>query len=93
LLLAIVPKAMDRLSAGNVDTASVRFVQRIGLNDENVRRTLMAFLQEIESPGWNSKFYGEILLTLLLSQLIRCTSNLSRPQRMTYRKGGLPTWR
>jgi AraC-like DNA-binding protein len=92
LLLTIAPKAMDRLSAGEVDTAGVRFVQRIGLNDENVRRTLLAFLQEIEGPGWNSKFYGEILLTLLLSQLIRCASNLSRPERIPYRKGGLPTW-
>jgi AraC family transcriptional regulator len=93
LLLTIAPKAMDHLSGGNVDTATVRFVQQIGMNDENVRRTLLAFLQENESPGWNSKFYAETLLTLLMSQLIRCASNLSRPQRMPYKKGGLPTWR
>jgi AraC family transcriptional regulator len=93
LLLMIVPKVMDRLSASNVDTESVRFFQRIGMDDEDVRRTLLAFLQEIENPGWNSKFYVETLLTLLLSQLIRCASNLARPQRIFYRKGGLPSWR
>jgi AraC family transcriptional regulator len=93
LLLTILPKAVDRLSAGNVDMGSVRFVQQIGLNDENVRRTLLAFLQEIESPGWNSRFHADTLLTLLLSQLVRCASNLTGSQQMPYRKGGLPNWR
>ena len=93
LLLTILPKAVDRLSVGNVDMASVRFVQQIGLNDENVRRTLLAFLQEIESPGWNSRFHADILLTLLLSQLVRCASNLTGSQQMPYRNGGLPNWR
>jgi AraC-like DNA-binding protein len=93
LLVTIAPNAMDRLSASDVDTASVRFLQRIGVDDENVRRTLLTLLQEIESPGWNSKLYIETLLTLLLSQLVRCASNLTMPQRIRYRKGGLPSWR
>jgi AraC-like DNA-binding protein len=93
LLLTIAPKATDRLSACNLDAASLRFVQRIGVDDESVRRTLLDFMQEIDNPGWNSKFYAETLLTLLLSQLVRCASNLTESQRMPYRKGGLASWR
>jgi AraC family transcriptional regulator len=92
-LLTIAPQAMERLSAGEVDATSVRFVQRIGVDDDNVRRTLLAFLQEIENPGWNSKLYAETLRTLLLSQLIRCASNLTGSRQMPYRKGGLASWR
>ena len=93
LLLTIAPKILDRLFAGNVDTGSVRLVQQIGVDNENVRRTLLAILGEIESPGWNSRFYAETLVTLLVSQLIRCASNPTGPQRMPYKKGGLPNWR
>ena len=91
--LTIAPKVMDRLSASNVDTGSVRLVQQIGVDNENVRGTLLAILEEIESPGWDSKFYAETLVTLLVSQLIRCALNLTGPQRMPYKKGGLPNWR
>lgn len=91
LLLTISPKGISRLAVG--DTEGVTFDQRIGVDDEDVRRTLLAFLQEIESPGWNSKLYVETLVTLLLSQLVRCASNLSGQQRFIYRKGGLPGWR
>jgi AraC-like DNA-binding protein len=93
LLLTIAPKAMDRLPAGGVDSARVKFVQRIGVDDEDVRRTLLTLLQEIERPGWNSSFYIETVLTLLLSQLVRCASNLTKPQWARYKKGGLPSWR
>ena len=93
LLLTIAPKILDRLFASNVNTGSVRLVQQIGVDNENVRGTLLAILGEIESPGWNSRFYAETLVTLLVSQLIRCASNLTGPQRMLYRKGGLPNWR
>jgi AraC-like DNA-binding protein len=93
LLVTIAPEAMSRLSADDLDTASVRFLQRIGVDDENIRRTLLTLLEEIESPGWNGKLYVEALLTLLLSQLVRCASNLSVPRRTPYRKGGLPSWR
>jgi len=93
LLLAIAPKVKDRLSTSGADAGSVRFVQRIGVDDENLRRTLLAVLEEIESPGWNSKFYAETLLTVLLGQLIRCASNLTRQHRVPYKKGGLPSWR
>ena len=93
LLLTIAPKVINRLSASNGDTGGVRLVQQIGVDDENVRRTLLAILEEIESPGWDSKFYAETLVTLLLSQLIRCASNLTGPRRKPYTKGGLPNWR
>lgn len=93
LLLTIAPRAVDRLFAGDVDAASVRLVQRIGMNDDNVRRTLLTFLEEIENPGSNSKSYSEILLALLLRQLIRCASSLARSERISYRKGGLASWR
>lgn len=91
LLLTIAPKGMSRLSVE--DAAGVIFDQRVGVDDEDVRRTLLAFLQEIENPGWNSKLYVETLLTLLLSQLVRCASNLGGQHRLIYRKGGLPGWR
>ena len=93
LFLTIAPKVMDRLLARNVDTRSVRLVQQIGVDNEDVRRTLLGILAEMDSPGWNSKFYAETLVTLLLSQLIRCASNLTGARRMPYRKGGLPNWR
>jgi AraC family transcriptional regulator len=93
LLVTIAPKVMNRLSANDVDTAGVRLHQQIGVDDENVRRTLVTLLHEIENPGWNNKFYIETLLTLLLSQLVRCASNLTTPRRIPYRKGGLPSWR
>lgn len=93
LLLTIAPKVKDRLSTSGVDAGSVRFVQRIGVDNENLRRTLLAILEEIESPGWNSKFYAETLLTLLLSQLVRCASNLNGQHQVPYKKGGLPSWR
>jgi AraC-like DNA-binding protein len=91
LLLTIAPNAMSRISIG--DAADVIFDQRVGVDDEDLCRTLLAFLQEIESPGWNSTLYVETLLTLLLSQLVRCASNLGRPQRLIYKKGGLQGWR
>jgi len=91
LLLTISPKLVTRLSFE--DASHITFDQRVGVDDEDVRRTLSTFLQEIESPGWNSGLYVETLLTLLLSQLVRCASNLGSPQRLTYKKGGLPGWR
>jgi AraC-like DNA-binding protein len=91
LLLTIAPKGISRLSG--VDVSDVMFEQRIGIDDDDLRRTLLAFVQEIESPGWNTRLYVETLLTLVLNQLVRCASNLRREQRLIYRKGGLPGWR
>jgi AraC family transcriptional regulator len=93
LLLAIAPQVMERLYTGSGDTGTVTFIQRIGVDDEDLRRTLLSLLQEVESPGWNSKFYTETLLALLLSQLVRCASNRTRLQRMPYKKGGLSSLR
>jgi AraC-like DNA-binding protein len=91
LLLTIAPRAISRVLGS--DSAGITFEQRIGIDDDDMRRTLLAFLQEIESPGWNSELYVETLLTLLLNQLVRCASNLGQQRRLTYRKGGLPGWR
>jgi len=91
LLLTIAPKSIGRLFGG--DNPDITFEQRIGVDDEDMRRTLLVLLQEIESPGWNSKLYVETLLTLLVSQIVRCASNLVGPHRTIYKKGGLPGWR
>lgn len=91
LLLTIAPKSVSRLFGD--DTPGVTFVQKIGVGDEDMRRTLLVLLQEIENPGWNSGLYVETLLTLLSSQLVRCASDLRGPQHMIYKKGGLPGWR
>lgn len=91
LLLTIAPAGISRLFGG--DTPRVTFEQRIGIDDEDMRRTLLVLLQEVENPGWNSELYIETLLTLLLSQLVRRASNLRGPQRAIYKKGGLPGWR
>jgi AraC-like DNA-binding protein len=93
LLLTIAPGVIDRLSDGSADAASVKFVQRVGVEDPDMRRTLLTFLHEMENPGWNSGFYIETLLTLLLSQLVRCASNLTAPRRTPCNKGGLSSWR
>jgi AraC-like DNA-binding protein len=93
LLLTIAPVVLERLFGDGADTANVKFAQRIGVDDENLRHTLLSFLHETESPGWNSRLYIEALLTLLLSQLVRCAWNLTSPKPTPYRKGGLANWR
>jgi AraC-like DNA-binding protein len=91
LLLMITPASIRRLLCD--ETPTITFEQRIGVDDADMRRTLLIFLQEIESPGWNSERYVDTLLTLLLSQLVRCISNLGKPRPVVYKKGGLPGWR
>jgi AraC family transcriptional regulator len=91
LLLTVAPNGISRLLGS--DAADVTFEQRIGVDDDDVRRTLLVLLQEMESPGWKTELYVKTLLTLLLSQLARCTSNLTATRRAIYKKGGLPSWR
>ena len=93
LLIAIDPDTIERLGNVEFDVSEVEFHQEIDLNDEAVRRTLNALKDEIEQPGPVRTPYCHILTMLLLTQLIRCASNLASPRRPTYIKGGLPNWR
>jgi AraC family transcriptional regulator len=91
-LLTIDPAVVNRLDPGAVNVAELRFRQQIGIEDPGLRQTLLAIKQEIEAPGLNSRLYIDNLMMLLLTQLLRCASNLVMPRR-THVKGGLPGWR
>ena len=93
LLLTIDPTLVNRLDAGDVNIAELQFRQQIGTEDQGVRLALVAIMQEIETPGLNSRSYIDTLLILLLTRLMRCASNFATPHRPTYVKGGLPNWR
>jgi AraC family transcriptional regulator len=93
LLLTIDPALVHRLDAGDVNIAELQFRQQIGTEDQGVRLTLVAIMQEIEAPGLNSRSYIDTLLILLLTRLMRCASNFATPRQPTYVKGGLPNWR
>jgi AraC-like DNA-binding protein len=93
LLLSIDPALVNRPDVGDVNLADLQFRQQIGIEDEGIRLTLTAITQEIEAPGLNSKLYVDCLLTLLLTQLMRCASNFAAPRQPAYVKGGLPNWR
>jgi AraC family transcriptional regulator len=93
LLLTIQPSNMWWRNDLEIDLSAVRFQQKIGLNNEAVCQTLIAMKQELEAPGINGAFYIKILLSLLLTRLMRCASNLTEPSKVTYAKGGLPNWR
>lgn len=93
LMLTIKPSLMNWRNDLEVDVAALRFQQKIGLNDESARQTLIAMQRELEAPGINGAFYFDVLLFLLLIRLMRCASNLAEPRKATYAKGGLPSWR
>jgi len=93
LMLTIQPGFMSRRGDLEIDLAAVRFRQKIGLNDKAACQSLIAMQQELEAPGINGTFYVDILLSLLLTRLMRCASNLAVPCNATYAKGGLPSWR
>jgi AraC-like DNA-binding protein len=93
LLLTIDPTLVNRLDVGDVNVAELQFRQQIGIEDQGVRLTLVAIMQEIEAPGLNSRLYLDTLLMLLLTRLMRCASNLAAPCQPAYVKGGLPNWR
>ena len=93
LLLAIDPEFVNRLDMDDGNVAKLQFIQQIGIEDHGVRLTLAAIMQEIEAPGLNSRLYFDTLLTLLLTRLMRCASNLATPRQPAYVKGGLPNWR
>jgi AraC family transcriptional regulator len=93
LLLSIDPALVNRLCAGEVNVADLQFRQQIGIEDQGIRLTLTTIEQEIEAPGLNSRLYIDSLLMLLLTQLMRCTSNFAAPRKPAYVKGGLPHWR
>jgi AraC-like DNA-binding protein len=93
LLLTIDPTLVNRLDVGDVNVAELQFRQQIGTDDQGVRFTLVAIMQEIEAPGLNSRSYIDTLLMLLLTRLMRCASNFATPSQRAYVKGGLPNWR
>jgi AraC-like DNA-binding protein len=93
LMLTIQPSVMNWRNDLEMDLAAVRFQQKIGLNDEAARQSLIAMQQELEAPGINGALYVDTLLFLLLTRLVRCASNLAQPSKGTYAKGGLPNWR
>jgi AraC-like DNA-binding protein len=93
LLLTIDPTLVSRLDVGDVNVAALQFRQQIGIEDQGVRLTLVAIMQEIEAPGLNSRVYFDTLLMLLLTRLMRCASNFATPRQPAYVKGGLPGWR
>jgi AraC-like DNA-binding protein len=93
LLLTIDPTLVNRLDVGDINVADLQFRQQIGTEDQGVRLTLAAIMQEIEAPGLNSRSYIDTLLMLLLMRLMRCASNFATPRQPAYVKGGLPSWR
>jgi AraC-like DNA-binding protein len=93
LVLTIQPNLMSCRNDLEIDFRTIRFQQKIGLTDEAACQTLIAMKQELEAPGINGAFYVEILLSLLLTQLVRCASNMAEPTKPTYAKGGLQNWR
>jgi AraC-like DNA-binding protein len=92
-LLSIDPTLFNRLDAGDVRLANLQFRQQIGIEDQELRQTLVAIKQEIESPGLNSRLYIETLLMLLMTRLIRRASNFATRRQPVYVKGGLSNWR
>lgn len=93
LVLAIQPSATRWRDNLEIDIESVQFQQRIGLRDDAACQTLIAIMDELESPGLNRIFYFDALISLLLARLMRCASNFAEPKEKTYVKGGLPNWR
>ena len=91
-LLSIDPTLVNRLDVGDINVAGLQFRQQIGIEDQDVRQTLIAIKREIEAPGLNSRLYVDTLLMLLLTRLTRCASNFATPRQPGYVKGGLPNW-
>jgi AraC-like DNA-binding protein len=93
LMIAIEPDLTRWRSDLEIDPPAVEFRQQVGLNDLQASQTLRSIHQELEGPGINGAFYVDALLFLLLTQLMRCASNMAQPSKPTYAKGGLPNWR
>jgi hypothetical protein len=51
LLLTIDPTLVNRLDVGDVNVAELQFRQKIGIEDQGVRLTVAAIMQEIEAPA------------------------------------------
>jgi AraC-like DNA-binding protein len=93
LVLAIQPSLAGWRNGLEIDIETVRFQQKIGLNNGAVCRTLLAMADELEAPGLNGASYLDTLIFILMTQLMRCASNLAEPGKTNYAKGGLPGWR
>jgi AraC-like DNA-binding protein len=93
LMLTIDPTLVNRFDVDDVNVAELQFRQQMGVEDKGVRLTLVAIMQEIEAPELNSRSYIDTLLVLLLTRLMRCSSNFATPRRPAHVEGGLPNWR
>jgi AraC-like DNA-binding protein len=93
LILTIQPRLTSWRNDLEIDLAAVPLQQKIGFNDHAACQSLIAMQQELEAPGINGAFYIDALLSLLLTRLMRCASNLAEPSKPTYTKGGLSNWR
>jgi AraC family transcriptional regulator len=93
LVLTIQPSLMSWRNDLEIDFTSVPFRQKIGFNDDAACQSLIAMQQELEAPGINCAFYIDTLLSVLLTRLTRCASNLAKLGKPTYTKGGLPNRR
>ena len=93
LVLALQPNVAGWRNNPEIDIEKVRFQPKICLNNEAVRRTLIAMNDELGAPGLNGSLYLETLIFVLLTQLMRCASNFAEKTAANYAKGGLPNWR
>jgi AraC-like DNA-binding protein len=92
LLLIINPEDLEG-AADDMAPAQVRFRQQVDLNDPFLHRLLQTIAEEMEMPGPGGRLYRHTLTLLLVTQLMRCASNLATPAKPTFAKGGLPSWR
>ena len=92
LLLTVKPGDLDPV-ADHFPTGEVELRQRVDLTDTFLHRMLEAIAEEIERPGAGGQLYRHTLTLLMMTQLMRSASNLARPSKPAYVKGGLPSWR
>lgn len=93
LLLLTVDLSDFERPLDDVAPAQLQFQQRVDLADPFLHRILQAVAEEIEMPGPGGRLYRRTLSLLLITQLVRSASNLARPPKPAYAKGGLPSWR
>ena len=85
LTLSIDPDVLETLC-----DETVEFVASAHLDDEPIRRTLIAIRDDIATPGFGGELYRSLLAQLLIIQLVRC--NLAPDRGPTLVKGGLSGW-
>ena len=92
LLLTVKPGDLGPV-AYHFPSEEVQLRQRVDLTDTFLHRLLEAIAEEIERPGAGGQLYRHTLTLVMIAQLVRSASNLARPAKPAYVKGGLPSWR